>query len=304
MSLVGVPAPSPLVEIRDERLGEMRLLLKRDDLLHPVITGNKWRKLHRLLDDAKSTGATRLLTFGGAYSNHVRAVAAAGELYGFKTVGVIRGDERPFNDGLARAAAAGMHLHYLDRKSYRRKREPDVLAELRDRFGDFYLVPEGGTTIQAVAGCANLVREITEPYDVIVCPVGTGGTLAGIAAGTRPGRRVVGVSALRGAFSLDADVHKLLVQACGRDPGNWSIDHRFHCGGFARTTPELVDFVDDFEARHGLRLERVYVTKMMLAVFALVAAGEIAPRSTIVAVITGPDDAYSAPPSAASTRRT
>lgn len=294
MSDPGVPAPqppTPLVEIRDERLGAVRLLVKRDDLVHSDIVGNKWRKLRHLLADARERRARRLLTFGGAYSNHVRAVAAAGRLHGFETVGVIRGEERPFNDGLARAVGDGMHLHYLDRATYRRKHDPDVIEALQGAFGDFYLIPEGGSTVHAVAGCAELVDEIAEPFDVIACPVGTGGTLAGIVSGLPPGSRALGVSALRGASSLETDVHDLLVRSRGRDPGNWAIDHRFHSGGFARSTPELARFVDAFRARHALRLERVYVAKMMFGVYAAVASGEIVPGATVVAVITGRDDA-------------
>jgi 1-aminocyclopropane-1-carboxylate deaminase len=289
MAGAGITAatPSPLVPLVDNRLGSVTVLLKRDDLVHPVVTGNKWRKLKYLLEDAHASGAPTLLTFGGAYSNHVRALAAAGAAYGFRTVGVIRGEERPHNDGLGAAQAAGMYLHYLDRTTYRRKTEPDVINELRERFGDFLLVPEGGTTIHALRGCAELVDEIDRPFDIIACAVGTGGTLAGISAGLGPGRRALGVSVLKGAASLDETVADLQRDGLGRALTNWTIDHRHHHGGFARTTPALRDFLDDFEHRHGLRLGHVYVGKLMFALFALVADEEIPPASSVVAVVTG-----------------
>lgn len=284
----GVVLPSQLVEISDERLGSVRLLLKRDDLIHPDLSGNKWRKLEHVLLDARATGASTLLTFGGAYSNHIRAVAAAGRIFGFRTIGVIRGEERPYNASLARAVADGMRLHYLDRATYRRKHEPAVIDQLRARFGDFYLIPEGGTTALALRGLRRLLDEITEPFDLICCPVGTGGTLAGLAAGLHPGQRALGFSVLRGARSLDADVAALHQAGLGRRLDNWAINHDFHFGGFARRPAELDWFIRDFEERHGVRLEHVYVAKMMAGLFTLVGRGEIEQGATVVALITGP----------------
>lgn len=283
----GMRLPSPLVELRDERFGPLRVLLKRDDLIHPEITGNKWRKLKYLLADARSVGASTLLTFGGAYSNHLRAVAAAGRVYGFRTIGMVRGEERPYNAVLAAAERDGMQLHYLDRATYRRKTDPMVVNVLRRTYGDFYLVPEGGTTEFAFPGCRELVEEITTPFDVIVCPVGTGGTLAGVAAALPAGRKALGFSVLKGARSLESDVRSLQRAAVGRVVHNWSIDHRFHCGGFARRSPALDEFLDDFDRRHGLRLDHVYVGKMLLGLVASIGEGAVAPGSTVVAVVTG-----------------
>lgn len=282
--------PSPLTELVDDRLGSVRLFLKRDDLIHPEIPGNKWRKLKYLLDDARSTGTTTLLAFGGAYSNLIRAVAAAGRIHGFATVGVIRGEERPTNDGLVRAQTDGMRLHYLDRATYRHKTDPDVLEQLHRRFGDFYLVPEGGSTVHGIRGCVELVEEIDVPFNLIACAVGTGGTLAGLAAGLRPGQSALGISVLRGETSLEGRVRALHEAALAHSPDNWRIDHRFHCGGFARRSPELDGFLAEFHRRHGLALDRVYVGKLMLGLFSLVGSGEIDSGSTVVAVVTGPAD--------------
>lgn len=283
----GLQLPSPLNELRDDRLGEVRVLLKRDDLIHSELTGNKWRKLKYLLADARAARASTLLTFGGAYSNHLRAMAAAGRMHGFSTIGVVRGEERPYNEVLAAAVADGMQLHYLDRATYRRKTDPDVVDALRHRFGDFYLVPEGGTTTFAVRGCRELVEEIEHPFDVIICPAGTGGTLAGISAGIAAGQRAVGVAALKGAAFLEQEVQALQRAALGRVLDNWTIEHRFHCGGFARRSPVLDDFLRDFHRRHGLQLDHVYVGKMLLALFTLVAEGVFPAGATVVAVVTG-----------------
>ncbi len=282
--------PSPLTELVDERLGSVRMFLKRDDLIHPDIPGNKWRKLKYLVAHAREVGATTLLTFGGAYSNHIRAVAAAGRIYGFATIGVIRGEERPVNDGLLKAAADGMRLHYLDRATYRRKADDDVMAALRQEFGDFYAVPEGGSTVHAVRGCAEIVAEISEPFDLIACAVGTGGTLAGLAAGLGDEQSALGISVLKGERSLEDRVRALHHGALGRSPDNWAISHRFHCGGFARRTPELDRFAVDFRDRHGIAMDHVYVAKLLLGLFVLVDEGEFAPGSRLVAVVTGPGD--------------
>lgn len=180
-----------------------------------------------------------------------------------------------------------MRLHYLDRATYRRKSAPDVVADLRRVFGDFYLIPEGGTTVHAVRGCAEIVEEIVEPFDLVMTGVGTGGTLAGLASGLRAGQRAVGVSALKGADSLHTDVAHLHQTALGRQLDNWTIDHRFHHGGFARRTPELERFAASMKERHDLDLERVYVAKTLFALFAMVAADEIPASSVVVVVVTG-----------------
>ncbi|MCK9896540.1 1-aminocyclopropane-1-carboxylate deaminase/D-cysteine desulfhydrase [Frankia sp. AgB32] len=283
--------PSPLVETVDDRLAArgVRLLLKRDDLIHPDIPGNKWRKLGPNLARARQLGQHTVLTFGGAYSNHVRALAAAGSLLGLRTVGVIRGEEhRPLNPVLRFAADAGMRLTYLDRASYRAVRAGTgaaVLAGLTAEFGPFHLLPEGGSNTLGVRGCAGLPAELDQDFDVLCCSCGTGGTLAGLAAGLAPGRRALGVTVLRGAAFLDADVARLQQAAFGVNSGNWTLTHDFHAGGYARTTPELTRFLADFHDRHGLALDAVYEGKLLHGLFSLVAAGAFAPGETLVAVV-------------------
>jgi len=181
-----------------------------------------------------------------------------------------------------------MRLAYMDRATYRRKRLPGVMAELRKCFGEFYLLPEGGSNELAVRGCAELAGEIELPFDLICCPCGTGGTLAGISAGLGEGQRALGFSALKGGQFLADEVSQLQQATYGRAFDNWSIEYDFHFGGCAKSTAELRRFIADFKARHGLTFDWVYVAKMMYGIFSLVERGAFPAGSTIVAVITGP----------------
>jgi 1-aminocyclopropane-1-carboxylate deaminase len=286
------PPPTALVEVEDERLARhgVRLLLKRDDLLHPELPGNKYRKLRPNLVAAAAAGHDTLLTFGGAYSNHLRATAAAGRLLGLRTVGVVRGEElaaRPLNPSLARAAADGMRLHFADRATYRRKADPDVLAGLLGRHGPAYVLPEGGSNALAARGCADLGREIGAAADVVAVACGTGGTLAGLAAGLPATAEAVGFAVLRGGF-LTGEVLRLQEEAFGGRRGRWRVEDRFHHGGYARATPALDAFADDFTARHGLALDRTYVAKVLHGLFTLAGEGAFAPGTRVAAVVTGP----------------
>ncbi len=280
--------PSPVEEVRDERLARhgVHLRLKRDDLISAEVPGTKWRKLRYNLQAAQAQGATRLLTFGGAYSNHLRATAAAGRRLGLGTVGVIRGEEHlPLNDSLAYAAGCGMTLSYLDRATYRRKAEPGVLAALLRRFGPCYVLPEGGSNALAVRGTAELVGEISAEFDVICCATGTGGTLAGIAAGLSGPHRAIGFAVLKGGRFLVDEVRRLQCAAYGKATTNWSLDLDFSFGGYAKRRPELDDFIDDFRDRHGITLDWVYEAKMLYGLFSRVEAGAFEPGTRIVAVL-------------------
>ncbi|MEU7897652.1 1-aminocyclopropane-1-carboxylate deaminase/D-cysteine desulfhydrase [Nonomuraea sp. NPDC049152] len=250
-------------EMRDPRLGTVRLFLKHDD--------NKTRKLKYNL------GHPRVLSFGGAYSGHLRALARAGMEHGFETIGVVRGEEHlPLNPSLAYARACGMRLTYLDRAAYRLKHTPQVLDGLREEFGDVAILPEGGSNAAAVRGCAELPGEIDLDYDVICCPVGTGGTLAGIAAGLPEGRRALGFAVLKGAGFLNDEVARLQREACGTVTGNWAVNLDYHFGGYARTSPAL-----------DPSFEQVYVAKMIYGILDLAGQGAFARHTRVVAVVTG-----------------
>jgi 1-aminocyclopropane-1-carboxylate deaminase len=292
--------PSPLREAADERFARhgVRLLLKRDDLIHPELIGNKWRKL---APNLRAAAGRTVLTFGGAYSNHLRATAAAGRLMGLSTIGVVRGQElsdRPLNPSLAQCAADGMRLHFVDRSMYRRKSEPGTLAALLRATAaeDAYVIPEGGSNSLAVHGCAALGEELRGHggVDVAALACGTGGTLAGLAAGLGPGQRALGIPVLKGGF-LDAEIRTLQDGAFGGPRGDWSLDDRFHFGGYARTTPVLDAFAEDFERRHGLPVERLYVAKLLYGLVSLAEEGAFPRGTTIAAVITGSPRPQAAP---------
>lgn len=238
-----------------------------------------------------------MLTFGGAYSNHLRAVAAAGRLLGFATVGIVRGDElagRPLNPSLTRCAADGMRLEFVDRATYRAKNDPATRALLLERApAGAYVVPEGGSNALAVQGCVELGRELAGAADAVGVAVGTGGTLAGLAAGLGPGQRALGFPVLKGGF-LGEEVRALQEAAFGGPRGEWTLDERFHGGGYARVSPALEAFARDFEARHGLAIERLYVAKMLYGLTALAEEGVFPAGTRLAAVITGAPDA---PPS-------
>jgi 1-aminocyclopropane-1-carboxylate deaminase len=312
--------PSPLQPLDDDVLAAagVRMWLKRDDLIHPELPGNKWRKLKYNLEAAAGRD---LLTFGGAYSGHIRATAAAGHYFGLGTTGVIRGEpHEPLNWSLRYAMSRGMRLRYLDRQAYRRKTSPELIDELRRELGDFYLLPEGGSNALAVRGCAEIPPELTTqlapgpatplapgpatplvpgpdaplepgigaPFDVICCPCGTGGTLAGVAAGLSPGQRAIGFSVLRGGDFLTPEVARLQRAALGDVTGDWRVECGFPFGGYARRTPELDAFIATFERQHALRLDWIYVAKMMAGIFTLTRQGAFPPGTRLIALTTGP----------------
>ncbi|WP_416982317.1 1-aminocyclopropane-1-carboxylate deaminase/D-cysteine desulfhydrase [Streptomyces sp. T028] len=282
--------PSPLQEVADDRFARhgVRLLLKRDDLIHPELIGNKWRKL---VPNLTAAAGRTVVTFGGAYSNHLRATAAAGRLLGLPTMGVVRGDElagRPLNTSLARCAADGMRLRFVDRGTYRRKADAETLAAVLRAVGaeDAYVVPEGGSNALAVRGCEVLGEELRGRADVVAVACGTGGTLAGLAAGLGPGQRALGVPVLKGGF-LAEEIRVLQEEAFGGRRGDWRLDDRFHFGGYARVTPELEAFAEDFAHRHAVPVERLYVAKLLYGLVALTEEGGFPRGTTVAAVVTG-----------------
>lgn len=286
--------PSPLHQIRLsalERAG-VRLFLKRDDLIDPYLGGNKWRKLKYNLRCAQQSKATCLLTFGGAYSNHIHAVAEAGRRFGFKTIGVIRGEpSSSSNPTLTFARDCGMHLHFIDRQRYRGKADPAWLGQLSELFGPFYLLPEGGSNALALPGCAEIIAELDDQlasgYDVIAVPVGSGGTLAGIASGL-VGRavQVLGFAVLIGGERLATEAAQLLVCA-GGDAGPWRIESTYHFGGYARCDADLFAFIHDFRVATQVQLDPIYNGKMMYGLLDQIRQGAFARGTTLVALHTG-----------------
>jgi 1-aminocyclopropane-1-carboxylate deaminase len=286
------PLLQPIAHPAAERHG-VRLLLWRDDLAHPDLPGNKARKLKYNVQQASAVGHTQLLTFGGAYSNHLAAVATAGRLYGFATTGLVRGEEHlPLNPTLARCAAEGMALHYLDRATYRQRAEPGFLLAIQQQFGPAYLLPEGGTNALALRGVAELIGELRQhtDFDAVAVAAGTGGTLAGVALGLAEAQypaRAVGVAALKGGDFLRADIDALTLAAAGRILANYELHTGYHFGGYAKLPPALRAFIQSFEAAYGVLLDPIYTGKLLFGVLDLLEQGHFAPGSTVVAVHTG-----------------
>ncbi len=283
--------PSPLVKLSSDFLFEkaVNLWMKREDLIHPQLSGNKWRKLEFNLEEMRRQRKKGILTFGGAYSNHIYATAAAGQLFDFSTIGIIRGEETlPLNPTLAFARQAGMQLEYLNRTTYRDKEKLTKIYQ--SRYPDYYLLPEGGTNIHAIPGSARTAAEIVEQLpllpDYICLACGTGGTLAGIVAGLDGVSEVLGFSVLKGDFH-QRDIRELLTNANIRDPENWSINTEYHFGGYARRTPELDKFIADFKKEYDIPLEWIYTGKLMYGVFDLIEKGVFPKGSNIVVIHTG-----------------
>jgi 1-aminocyclopropane-1-carboxylate deaminase len=282
-----VHAPLQLIEEPLLAKHSVALYLKREDLIHPQVSGNKWRKLKYNLLRARAEGHDALLTFGGAYSNHILATAAAGELFNFRTIGVIRGEAySPLNPVLARARAHGMVLEYLPRWAYRRRDEPAIIEPLARRHGPAYRIPEGGSNPLGVRGCREIVGEINVHVDVISCACGSGGTLAGLISGIGAHQRALGIAVLKGAGYLEQCVEEFLPRAQRSRP-NWSICHDYHFNGYAKNNEQLTNFIRRFRAEHGICLDAVYTGKMMYGLFDLIRRGCFSPGTTLVALHTG-----------------
>ncbi len=282
-------SPVPVQHLESDLLQEkeITLFVRREDLLHPEVSGNKWRKLKYNLLAAAELGSDTLLTFGGAYSNHIAAVAAAGNLFGFKTIGLIRGEETlPLNPTLHQATKNGMQLQYVNRETYRRKHEPDFLETLLKKHGPAYLIPEGGTNCPAVKGSSEIVSEIAEPYDVLCCAAGTGGTAAGILYGLNDTKKLVAFSALKGNF-LTEEINRLTQECYGKTYKNWQLQTNYHFGGYAKTKPELFAFISEFESQFQIPLEPVYTGKMFYGLFDLIRKDHFSTGTKIMAIHTG-----------------
>lgn len=265
------------------------LTIKREDLIHPVISGNKWRKLKYNLLAARQAGQDTLLTFGGAYSNHIAAVAAAGREFGFNSIGIIRGEELASqvaqNPTLAAAQANRMQLQFVSRADYRMKHDSTFINALSQRYGSFYLLPEGGTNQLAIQGCAEILTDYDKQhFEHICCAAGTGGTIAGIIQSAAARQQVIGFSALKGDFLADEVKAWLSPQALA---ANWRINSDYHFGGYGKTRPELFAFIQSFSHQTGMMLDPVYTGKMLFGIFDLIQRGYFAANSRILAIHTG-----------------
>lgn len=260
------------------------LAIKREDLLHPQISGNKFRKLKYNIIEAKRQGHNGLLTFGGAYSNHIAATAAAAEKYGFKVLGIIRGEELAenwkSNPTLTLAYEKGMQFKFVSREDYRKRDDLDFLASLKEELGEFYLIPEGGTNNLAIKGCEEILTEIDQNFDIIGVCVGTGGTIAGIINSLDNKQEVLGFPVLKGDF-MQGQIKKLTKNI------NWRLQMDYHFGGYGKVTEELILFINTFKRETGIPLDPVYTGKMVFGLLDMVKNDNFVPGTRILAIHTG-----------------
>ena len=263
---------------------EIALTIKREDLTHPFISGNKFRKLKYNLLQAKAEKKEILLTFGGAFSNNISAVAFAGKEQGFKTIGIIRGDElfNKINENptLKFAQENGMQFEFVSREEYRLKNEFSFLEKLKKEYGDFYLVPEGGTNELAVKGCEEILTAEDAVFNYVCCAVGTGGTISGLINSALPGQKILGFSALKGDFLTD----EIRIFA---KKDNWELISDYHFGGYGKVNLELIKFINTFFEENKVPLDPIYTGKMVFGVIDLIHKNYFRAHSKILLIHTG-----------------
>jgi len=263
---------------------DITLAIKREDLIHPFLSGNKYRKLKYNISEALKLGQHRLLTFGGAFSNHIAAVAAAGKEQGLQTIGIIRGDELTGgvsnNPTLQFATDCGMQLEFISREAYRQKSEAAFIEKLQQKFGDYYLLPEGGTNDLAVKGCEEILTQADAAFEYICCAVGTGGTISGLINSAKPCQQVLGFPAVKGDF-LRQEIHKFAK------PDNWKLISDYQFGGYAKVNEELIGFLNRFYLENGVPLDPVYTGKMVFGVIDLIQKDYFPSGSKILMIHTG-----------------
>lgn len=255
--------------------------MKRDDLLHPFVSGNKYRKLKYLAADAKQLGKNHLVTFGGAYSNHLVATASAGAALGLKTTAILRGEEELNNPMLSICQLYGMELKQISRELYRDK-DKTFSSFFSDEDTDVYRIEEGGYSALGAKGCKDLLGELKQPYQHIFCAVGTGTTLAGLINGADANTTINGVVVLKGAEYIKGEIDSLLPQ-----PKAYTLHHNFHFGGYGKFDKEVIDFIKRYAVQTGVLLDPVYTAKMMLGLTQLVEQDYFAPNTKILAIHTG-----------------
>ncbi|WGV28921.1 1-aminocyclopropane-1-carboxylate deaminase/D-cysteine desulfhydrase [Halotia branconii] len=285
------PLPAPIQQINSAiaHRANVELSVLRLDLMHPLVNGNKWFKLKYNLLEAKQKNFTTLLTFGGAYSNHIFATAAAGNLLGFRTIGVIRGEEKlPLNPTLSFAVQQGMQLVYLNRETYRQRNTPQLQQDLQQRFGEVFVIPEGGSNLNGIRGCTEIICEAAE-FDTVCVACGTGTTLAGIVLSLHPKQRAIAFPILKNGEFLRQEIEILLKNTPKPNsfPASWELVCNYHFGGYAKVNDELLLFSQQFQQEHGIPLDYVYTAKMFYGVMDLLQQGFFPPGDRLLLIHTG-----------------
>ena len=282
LEILQIPSPLQKVEYADWNKNGIDVYFKRDDLIHPSISGNKWRKLDGHLQKFQDENYRGIITFGGAYSNHIIAVAAACNYLKIPCIGFIRGEIDIENLALKYASSQNMQLLPLSRSAYRNK----DISGLKENYSEidfesFMIIPEGGAGVEGLIGCQSIVEEIDIPYDEIVLACGTGTTLAGILNYTSENIKLTGISVLKGKDTL-TDQIKLISKN-----NNFQILTDYHFGGYARVSEELIQFAKDFTAQTHIPLDYVYTAKMVYAFNDLLKKNYFSTNSKIILLHTG-----------------
>ena len=263
--------------------------VKREDLLHKHVSGNKFRKLKYNLFEAEKQGKKTILTFGGAYSNHIVATAYAGKLFNMQTIGVIRGEELGVNlehtlttnPSLKFASEQGMQFYFVSRSDYKEKHQPSFIEKLKNKFGDFYLVPEGGTNKLAIKGCEEILTDEDDKFHYICSAIGTGGTISGLINSAKAHQKIVGFPVLKGNF------HHKEIKKYIANKNNWKLIDDYHFGGFAKINEDLVSFINKVKRDYGLALDPIYTSKMLFGINDLIEKDYFKKGTKILAVHTG-----------------
>ena len=280
----------PIQEIYDPIFEEhhVRVLVKREDKVHPIISGNKWHKLRYNVLQAIQENHNQIISFGGAYSNHLHALAYAAEQSGMSSIGVVRGEKtEPLNSTLQFVIDHGMKIHYVNRQTYRKKNTESFINSLIKQYGRSYIVPEGGSNALAVKGCREMLNNVPMPFNVVCCACGTGATLAGLIVGLKADQRAIGFAVLKGGGFLIKDVERLSSRSDTNANQGWDVMLDYHMGGYAKVPSELKSFVLAFEEKHAIPLDPIYTGKMFYGLYDLIRKGHFKRGETILAIHSG-----------------
>jgi len=261
----------------------IEISIKREDLLHPIISGNKIRKLKYNINHALSHGYEGLLTFGGAYSNHIVASAYEAKINHLKSIGIIRGEElinQPLNETLKAAKSYGMTFEFIAREDYRHKNLEESQAYYQKKYPSYFIVPEGGTNLMAIKGCKEILTTEDKNFDYICTAVGTGGTIAGLINSSHQDQKVLGFPALKTDY-LESEIKKYATQT------NWELITDYHFGGYAKFNHDLIKFLNAFYLSHQIPLDPIYTGKMLYGIMAMVEKNYFKKQAKLLIVHTG-----------------
>ena len=266
-------------EIRSEFLSKhnVQLYIQRDDLIHSEISGNKWRKLKYNINEYFFQDCQNIVTFGGAYSNHIAATAAVGKLLKIQTHGIIRGEE-VINPTLKNAEKNGMILHFISREEYKKKDKSKLIVDLLNILNSPYIIPEGGSNLLGLKGCEEIVQNVD--FDIVACACGTGSTFSGIISSLQENQRAIGFSVLKGGDFLESEIVKNL-QLLKSNHQNWKLETNFHFGGYAKYKPHLIEFIREFWQKNSIQLDPVYTGKAMYGLHSLIESGQFSGKKIL-----------------------